>query len=464
MTVLFNKDKSTAEQYDIEAKLNSNDQLEEYKKETKYMPEYVSAAQGKIYIDGILIDECYDIQYTHREFKEPVYGYNSKYFDTILPGTVIVQGAFTINYKHDAYLINSLKVAKSSGNNVSISSALKRRDTAKENQKKYKQKLITLSDLRKSKKEQIAEQKLAKTSFDEASASHTEILNEKTSQLDMYNKQLENKKKELSDFVESLTPEEAQEANDTIEEINDLKYFHEIETNSIRDSINGLKGQIAVINTIIDETVSLMSSANTLEEEADLNDEYNARMADREKLLEDIDALEVKLITNAEQYNNQLQYLTTKDENANKILGLKQEVAIAEMNKNTFTNDIAAREAASSANLEKVKKTYDDITAEVNDTNNQISDITKSIISLKGELDAVNKAISEYIESGNDYVNSERGKRAEDYSHFNIYVEYNGNIHKVINTCTITGHSHVLNHSGEPVKEYYTFIARDINQ
>jgi len=69
---------------------------------------YVSAPQASIFFGGILIDECYDIQYSYREAKEPIYGYLSRHYDAILDGTVIITGAFTINYKHDQYLSSAL--------------------------------------------------------------------------------------------------------------------------------------------------------------------------------------------------------------------------------------------------------------------------------------------------------------------------------------------------------------------
>ena len=55
------------------------------------------------------MDECYDIQYMYQELKQPIYGYNSKHYDEVLPGQVAVAGSFTINYIHDAYLLKILE-------------------------------------------------------------------------------------------------------------------------------------------------------------------------------------------------------------------------------------------------------------------------------------------------------------------------------------------------------------------
>jgi hypothetical protein len=65
---------------------------------------YYCAPDAKVYINGIFIEEIYDIQYQYRELKEPIYGYLSKEYDHVVRGTTIVTGAFTLNYTHDQYL------------------------------------------------------------------------------------------------------------------------------------------------------------------------------------------------------------------------------------------------------------------------------------------------------------------------------------------------------------------------
>ena len=66
--------------------------------------QYYCAPDAKVYINGIYVEEIYDIQYQYRELKEPIYGYLSKHFDKVVRGTVIVTGGFTVNYTHDQYL------------------------------------------------------------------------------------------------------------------------------------------------------------------------------------------------------------------------------------------------------------------------------------------------------------------------------------------------------------------------
>lgn len=92
-----------------------------YQGKVKPKQEYYTCAQGKVYINEILLDEAYDIMYSYRELKEPIYGYNSKYYDAIVPGTVIIYGSFTINYKHDSYLAKTLAKTELKGVGSSLS-------------------------------------------------------------------------------------------------------------------------------------------------------------------------------------------------------------------------------------------------------------------------------------------------------------------------------------------------------
>jgi len=53
--------------------------------------------------------------------------------------------------------------------------------------------------------------------------------------------------------------------------------------------------------------------------------------------------------------------------------------------------------------------------------------------------------------------------RAEDSSKtFDIYLYYNDVIHKIIEGCTITGHSHLVPQGGDAIREYFTFMAKTV--
>ena len=70
-----------------------------------YNYEYFSGANVAIYNDTERkILECAGISYSMSNSRQPVYGYNSEYFDVILPGRIIVQGNLVINYTKPNYL------------------------------------------------------------------------------------------------------------------------------------------------------------------------------------------------------------------------------------------------------------------------------------------------------------------------------------------------------------------------
>lgn len=70
---------------------------------------YFCGAQARIYMNGQFIDEIVEIEGVYDSPQIPIYGYASNHFNTVASGKVIVQGAFTINYKYDGYLWTLLK-------------------------------------------------------------------------------------------------------------------------------------------------------------------------------------------------------------------------------------------------------------------------------------------------------------------------------------------------------------------
>ncbi len=73
-----------------------------------YDQEYFSSTQMNIYIGDVLVDEITSLSFTVQEKKRPHYGYNSRLFDAVSKGTVIVEGQFSINFKESYYLFNVL--------------------------------------------------------------------------------------------------------------------------------------------------------------------------------------------------------------------------------------------------------------------------------------------------------------------------------------------------------------------
>jgi hypothetical protein len=82
-----------------------------------YNYEYFSGANVMIKSGGRDILECAGISYSVSTSRQPVYGYNSEFFDVMLPGRVIVQGNLIVNYVKPNYLEELLYGAGSSNLN-----------------------------------------------------------------------------------------------------------------------------------------------------------------------------------------------------------------------------------------------------------------------------------------------------------------------------------------------------------
>lgn len=70
--------------------------------------EYFSGANVTIYTPKEKIVECAGISYSISTSRQPVYGYNSEFFDVMLPGRVIIQGNLVINYTEPNSLEKSI--------------------------------------------------------------------------------------------------------------------------------------------------------------------------------------------------------------------------------------------------------------------------------------------------------------------------------------------------------------------
>jgi hypothetical protein len=168
---------------------------------------YVSAPQASIFFGGILIDECYDIQYSYREAKEPIYGYLSRHYDAILDGTVIITGAFTINYKHDQYLSSALGKASNPDGAIKQSTNA-RPEGLKAYQSTYNTALARYAD-------KMREQTKLKQELSRLGASVDGILldtaaakDEYESQLKHYEALVDERNQALSDFEHTFSAED----------------------------------------------------------------------------------------------------------------------------------------------------------------------------------------------------------------------------------------------------------------
>lgn len=75
---------------------------------TVYDQQYFSGTQACLYIGDVLIDEISSFNFMVNQAKTPIYGYADQLFAKVAPGTVIVSGSFTINFKEANYLYLAL--------------------------------------------------------------------------------------------------------------------------------------------------------------------------------------------------------------------------------------------------------------------------------------------------------------------------------------------------------------------
>jgi hypothetical protein len=70
----------------------------------KINDQYFSGVQCSLFIGDIWIDDVVAIEYNVVSQRTPIYGYGSQHYDLFPKGIVVVQGAFTINFREPNYL------------------------------------------------------------------------------------------------------------------------------------------------------------------------------------------------------------------------------------------------------------------------------------------------------------------------------------------------------------------------
>lgn len=73
---------------------------------------YYSSIDATILINGNIVEEIAQIQWTVQEQTMPLFGYNSYVWDEVAKGTRIIQGAFAINFTVPDYLNQLINDAK----------------------------------------------------------------------------------------------------------------------------------------------------------------------------------------------------------------------------------------------------------------------------------------------------------------------------------------------------------------
>lgn len=65
---------------------------------------YPTASTVAVFLNGIHIDQAYQLQYKENINKVPIYGYNDPYYSKIAYGRALVQGLLIINFTFPGYL------------------------------------------------------------------------------------------------------------------------------------------------------------------------------------------------------------------------------------------------------------------------------------------------------------------------------------------------------------------------
>lgn len=66
--------------------------------------DFYSGSQITVWFGNVMIDDINSIQWMRTQSKRPVYGYASQLMDTVCNGIVMIQGSFTINFRHSGYM------------------------------------------------------------------------------------------------------------------------------------------------------------------------------------------------------------------------------------------------------------------------------------------------------------------------------------------------------------------------
>ena len=72
------------------------------------MEGYVAPVNCNVFIGNILLDDTAIIEYSISNHVEVYYGYNSRYFDAIADGRILVIGALTLNFRAISYLTRAI--------------------------------------------------------------------------------------------------------------------------------------------------------------------------------------------------------------------------------------------------------------------------------------------------------------------------------------------------------------------
>lgn len=450
--------------------------------------DYVTASQGQIYIDGILLDEVYDIQYTYREFKEPVYGYNSKHFSSILRGTVIIHGQFSINYRHDSYLpaIFSKVAEEVKGKGWKKGSPSDLKALSEMNDKAagaFKEKLRSIKDGEKNRQEYIKkieslnwEVKTLTMMIEKAGAAFKHVSDVHGNNIDKlqseYNTDMSNMRKNDPERFEKVIKSE-RDYNSEAEKL-------------VENLVDGTAA-VSLAQERVDNIVTKQSSLQEREREillevSNAGGEYTPvqkqsladiflQKEELEKALivetESLDQAKMGFFSGAKQQETRLNYQVEdldgvtdflKKDNIKRL----EEIKIAERDRASALQETNETFEALVVKRDEAQRSLELLIKEAENNNKGLNEAKDSIRSMKQDMMDVTEKMLDSLKKQNEGDGDSVKTRPEDAIAFNIFFNYNGLTHKILKNCHLTGHSHAVQQGGEAIREYYSFVAREI--
>lgn len=400
---------------------------------------YVNSTNAQIYIGGILIDDVFDLQYAYKETKEPIYGYNSKYYDHIIEGNVLVHGSFSINYRHDGYLTQILRRVR--GDSGDIEAAQNRIDTAKAYNIKYKNLLSQYKNINqkiKDKKEIVA---INEAGLYGQQLTYNSTKNIADRKIEEAENAAEKAYNEYSNLYDNLTQEEADALQiyyDTCTKLREDREYTVGLINDLNNNISELKTEInsgllsdELKSSKLEEITAYNETIGNLTQQ---NKEYTKELTSQ---LSDI----------SEAYPN-VGSLIRAQNNSDDMDAVSETVYEAE------TQFVADDESFLSAATSLYTKSKLDLA----NLQTQKKEILTSLEKLKAQMDTLVPDWNSLSKA--DAAKTNISTQPEDLGVFSIFIRINNMTHIILKDCVIVSHNLVLpGGSGESLKESYAFYA-----
>lgn len=399
---------------------------------------YVNSTNAQLYIGGILIDDVFDCQYTYKETKEPIYGYNSKYFDRIVKGNVIVHGSFSINYRHDGYLSQILKRVK--GDYGDIGAAQSRIESAKAYNTKYIKLLSSyklIDNQIKDAKEILKINQLGLQGQELTYNSTKNIADRKIAEAENASTNAYN---EYSDLYENLTQEEADALQQYYNTCTKLREDREY-TLGLIDNFNN---NIASLKT---EILSGLSE--------ELRQSKLTEIADYEQ---GITNLTLQNKEYSDELNNQLSNLSDDFPNVASLISAQVNSDDLDAVSATVTETEEAFVETDSDILSAAKSLVTESNLKIANLQAKKKDLIKEIEQLKLQM---NELLPNWDTLSSQDATKTNVKQPEDLGSFSLFIRINSMTHIILEDCEIMAHGlPIPGGSGESLKQQYSFIAR----